>query len=200
MLPAGSSQEDTQARGQVLMKAPEIETVRLILRAFVPEDLADLYRVFGDAEVMRYISGGKARSLEETEKGLARTIEAWETRGFGFWAVTIKGSGKLIGYCGFMPLEDTSEIELAYGLAQSYWHSGFATEAARACLRYGFEELKLKRIVAVVNPENLASQRVLEKLSLRYTKDVHHYDADLRYYELPGAHYRPDDSSYSLNR
>jgi ribosomal-protein-alanine N-acetyltransferase len=169
------------------MKAPEVETTRLLLRAFRPEDLADLQQVFGDTEVMRYISGGKARSLEETEKGLRRTIEAWKNRGFGFWAVTLKGSDKVIGYCGFMPLEDTSEIELAYGLAQSYWGGGFATEAARACLRYGFEEMKLERIVAVVNPGNLASERVLEKLSLKYTKDAHHYDADLKYYEISSA-------------
>ena len=136
---------------------------------------------------MLYISGGKARSLEETKIGLARTIEGWESRGFGFWAVTAKGSDKVIGYCGFMFLEGTPEIELAYGLAKSHWGGGFATEAARACLRYGLEEMKLERIVAVVNPQNIASQRVLEKLGMRYTKDVHHYDADLMYYEISSA-------------
>ena len=174
------------------MKAPEIETGRLCLRSFRPEDLADLYLVFGDTEVMRYISGGKARTLEETETGLGRTIEAWHNRGYGFWAVTAKASDKVIGYCGFMPLEDTSEIELAYGLAKSHWGGGFATEAARACLRYGFEELKLERIVAVVNPRNVASQRVLEKLGMRYTKDVHHYNADLMYYEISSAAFNPE--------
>lgn len=172
------------------LKAPEVETDRLRLRSFRPGDLADLHLVFGDAEVMRYISGGKTRSLEETEIGLGRTIEGWQSRGFGFWAVTLKGSDKVIGYCGFMLLEGTPEIELAYGLAKSHWGSGFATEVARACLRYGLEEMKMERIVAVVNPANLASQRVLEKLGMRYTKDVHHYDADLMYYEISSAEYR----------
>lgn len=172
------------------MKAPEIETNRLRLRSFRPEDLADLHLVFGDAEVMRYISGGKARSLEETGKGLARTIDGWQSLGFGFWAVTIKGSDKMIGYCGFMFLEGTPEIELAYGLAKPYWGSGFATEAARACLQYGFAEMKLERIVGVVNPGNAASQRVLEKLGMKYTRDVRHYDADLMYYEISSAEHQ----------
>lgn len=182
------------------MKTPEIETDRLRLRSFRPEDLADLHLVFGDTGVMLYISGGKTRTLEETEVGLGRTIEAWQSRGFGLWAVTVKGSDKVIGYCGFMFLEETPEIELAYGLAKSHWGSGFATEAARACLRYGFEEMKLERIVAVVNPGNVASQRVLEKLCMKYTKDVHHYDADLMYYEISSTEYRPDKASYLLQR
>jgi ribosomal-protein-alanine N-acetyltransferase len=88
-----------------------------------------------------------------------------------------------------MFLEGTPEIELAYGLAKPYWGSGFATEAARACLRYGFAEMKLERIVAVVNPGNVASQRVLEKLGMKYTRDVHHYDADLMYYEISSTEY-----------
>jgi RimJ/RimL family protein N-acetyltransferase len=169
------------------MQPPEIETDRLRLRSFVPEDLNDLYLVFGDSEVMRYISRGKARTLAETKKGLQRTIETWQSRGFGFWAVTLKASGKVIGYCGFMVLEGTSEIELAYGLAKSHWGSGLATEAARACLRCGFAEMKLERIVAVVNPLNVASQRVLEKLGMKHTKNAHHYGADLMYYEISGT-------------
>ncbi len=101
------------------------------------------------------------------------------------WAVVVKDSGHVIGYCGLIFLEGTTEVELAYGLAKSSWGKGFATEAARASLRFGFEELKLNRVVAVVNPQNIPSQRVLEKLGMKYTKDAHHYDADLMYYEIP---------------
>jgi RimJ/RimL family protein N-acetyltransferase len=180
------------------MLPPEIETRRLRLRAFTAEDLDGLHLVFGDAEVMRFISGGKARSREETEIGLGRTIEGWRTRGFGFWAVTSLDSTGLIGYCGFMFLENTPEVEIAYGLKKSHWGRGFATEAARACLRCGFEELKLARIVAVVHPQNVASQRVLEKLGMTYAKRVHHYDAELMYYEISKSDYSPKDSPYSL--
>lgn len=171
---------------------PEIETGRLRLRAFKPDDLDDLYMVFGDAEVMTYISGGKPRTREATHAGLLRTIEGWRDRGFGLWAVVEKDNGHVIGYCGLIFLDGTTEIELAYGLAKSSWGKGFATEAARASLRFGFEELKLERIVAVVNPQNIPSQRVLEKLGMKYTKDAHHYNADLMYYEISKQDYHAD--------
>lgn len=182
------------------MSIPEIETDRLRLRAFMPGDVDDLLPVFGDAEVMKHISGGKTRTREETETGLRRTIEGWRKRGFGLWAVAGKDDDRVIGYCGLIFLEDTPEIEVAYGLAQSFWGRGLATEAARASLRYGFEELKLDVIVAVVNPENAASRRVLEKLGLRHTKNAHHYGADLMYYEISKTGYQPGDASYLLRR
>jgi RimJ/RimL family protein N-acetyltransferase len=166
------------------MSIPEIETARLRLRGFSPEDLDALCQVFGDPEVMKYISGGKPRTREATREGLLRSIEGWRKRGFGLWAVVEKASGRMVGYCGLTYLEDTPEIEVAYGLAQFAWGKGFASEAAWASLEFGFNELKLERIVAVVNPSNLASRRVLEKLGMKYTKNVRHYGADLMYYEM----------------
>jgi ribosomal-protein-alanine N-acetyltransferase len=163
---------------------PEFETDRLRLRAFAPDDLDDLYAVFGDREVMKYISGGKPRTKDATRKGLLRSIAGWRERGFGLWAVAEKKSNRVVGYCGLMYLEDTPDVELAYGLAKSAWGKGFATEAARVALQFGLAELKLRRIVAVVNPRNTASQRVLEKLGMKYTGNAHHYDADLMYYEI----------------
>jgi ribosomal-protein-alanine N-acetyltransferase len=182
------------------MSIPRIETARLSLRSFTPDDLDDLFLVFGDTEVMRYISGGKPRSREDTETGMLRTIEGWKKRGFGFWAVTQKERERVIGYCGLVPLEDASEIEVAYGLAKSEWGKGFASEAAHASLRFGFEELKIERIVAVVHPENISSKRVLEKLGMTYTKNGHYYDADLMYYQMPRINFHPDDTLYVLHR
>lgn len=182
------------------MSIPRIETARLNLRPFTPDDLDDLFLVFGDPEVMRYISGGKPRSREDTETGLLRTIEGWKKRGFGFWAMTQKGLERVIGYCGLVPLEDTPEIEVAYGLTKSEWGKGFASEAAQASLRFGFEELKLERIVAVVHPENTSSKRVLEKLCMTCTKRGHYYGADLIYYEMSRINFHPDDTLYVLHR
>ena len=180
------------------MIVPEIETVRLRLRAFTPDDLDELQLVFGDTDVMKYISGGKPRTREETETGLRRTIEGWQRRGFGLWAVVEKATDKVIGYCGLISLEETPEIEVAYGLAKSSWGKGFATEAAHASLRFGFEELKLDRIVAVVNPQNISSQRVLEKLGMKYLRNEHHYDADLMYYEISKSDYQSGQHQTSL--
>jgi ribosomal-protein-alanine N-acetyltransferase len=182
------------------MSIPRIETARLNLRPFTPDDVDDLFLIFGDPEVMRYISGGKPRSREDTEAGMLRTIEGWKKRGFGFWAVTRKGHERVIGYCGLVPLEGTSEIEVAYGLAKSEWGKGFASEAAQASLRFGFEELKLERIVAVVYQENISSRHVLERLGMTYTKNGHYYDADLMYYEMSRIHFHPGDILYVLHR
>src|SRR5215213_5442983 len=169
------------------MSVPEIETERLRLRGFRPEDLDALCQVFGDPEVMKYISGGKPRTREATEEGLLRSIEGWGKRGFGLWAVEEKATGRVVGYCGLIHLDDTPEIEVAYGLAKAAWGRGFAVEAARAALEFGFGELNLERIVAVVNPLNVASQRVLEKLGMKYAKNARHYGADLMYYEAQRA-------------
>jgi RimJ/RimL family protein N-acetyltransferase len=182
------------------MLPPEIETGRLRLRAFTVDDVDGLQLIFGDAEAMRYITAGETITREESAARLGRTIEGWRQRGFGFLAVTSKDSAEFVGYCGFMLLDKTPEVEIAYAFNASQWGRGFATEAARACLRWGFEELKLERVVAVVNPQNTASQRVLEKLGMTYVKRVHHYDADLMYYEISSAGYSPCDEHYSLTR
>lgn len=169
------------------MDIPEIETARLRLRGFRPDDLDALCQIFGDPVVMKFISGGKPRTREATREGLLRSIEGWRKRGFGLWAVEEKATGLVVGYCGLIRLDDTPEIEVAYGLARSAWGRGFAVEAARAALEFGFGELKLERVVAVVNPGNVASQRVLEKLGMKYAKNAHHYGEDLMYYELAAA-------------
>ena len=163
---------------------PEIETHRLKMRGFTPDDLDDLCLIFGDPDVMKYIAGGRTRSREETEQGLLRTIAGFRDRGFGLWALEQKGVGSVIGYCGLTYLDGTTQIELAYGLAKAYWGDGFATEAARATLKYGFSTLKLERIVAVVYPDNYPSRRVVEKLGMLNKGLVHHYNAELICYEL----------------
>jgi RimJ/RimL family protein N-acetyltransferase len=98
-----------------------------------------------------------------------------------------------MGFCGLQFLDNTPEIEVGYRLARRFWGMGFATEAARESLRYGFEELGLDRIVAVVQPENIASCRVVEKIGLRYVKDARFYQTDVKYYAITREEYRPDE-------
>jgi len=114
------------------------------------------------------------------------------------WAVVERATGELAGWCGLAHLEDTQEVEVGYGLARRAWGRGLATEAARASLRYGFESMGLARIVAVVNPANHASRHVVEKLGLRHVKVARHYGADLDYFEIGRAEFRPTDSAYVL--
>lgn len=176
----------------------EIETERLRLRMFKEDDLEELYLIFGDPQVMKYLPGGQPRTREATAIGLTRTIEGFKKRGFGIWAATHKEQGTLLGYCGLVFLDDTPEIELLYGFASKYWGAGYATEAARACLRYGFEQLKFERIVAITRPQNTASQRVLEKIGMRFEKAANYYDNDVNYFSISPEAYRADDALYVL--
>lgn len=116
------------------------------------------------------------------------------------WAVVHKIDNKTIGRCGLCFLDNTLEIELGYLLNPTYWSRGLATEAAKASLRYGFEELKFKEIVAVVQPENIASQRVMEKLGMKYEKDANYYQTNVVYYTIFRKEYYPDSSLYLLER
>jgi ribosomal-protein-alanine N-acetyltransferase len=85
-----------------------------------------------------------------------------------------------LGRCGFCVfLDNTSEVELGYLLDKSYWRRGLATEASHASLKYGFEVVKLDRIVAIAKPENIASRRVMEKVGMKYEKDAYFYNTNV---------------------
>jgi len=180
---------------------PEIETARLLLRMFKADDLEDLSRIYGDADVMKYLSG-HALTKEETASWLNYFLAGWEQYGFGWWALTLKDSGDLIGHCGLQFIHITTNIEVTYGLEKAYWRRGLASEAARACLRYGFEELNLERIYALAEPGNVGSQRVMECAGMSYDKTEYYkdnfYEGDLVYYSLAANEYRPDGSPYEL--
>ena len=177
----------------------EIETERLHLRYLTPHDLDALMLIFGDAEVMKYIGveAGKIMSREEAETVLERMIEFWKRRGFGRWGVYSKEHGELIGLCGLRLLEGAPE--LIYAFARAYWGRGFATEAARASLRYGFEELRFERIIAVARHANTASVNVMRKVGMTYEQDVNHYGIDGVCYVATREEFQPDGSTYLLS-
>jgi ribosomal-protein-alanine N-acetyltransferase len=173
-----------------------IETERLVLRRFAPGDLDELARLRADPLVMRYIG---EQSREKVEQRLQYYIALYESHGFGMWAVIDKATQAMIGWCGLIFLDKTPEVEVGYGVARSYWGRGLMTEAARAALRFGFERAGLERIVAVAMPDNTASRRVMEKLGMRYEKNVQHYGHDVVYYAIGRDEFRSDGSFYLLH-
>ena len=162
----------------------QIETERLLLRPFTSDDLDAFASINADADLMRYIGDGKPQTRAQTEMRLNAILDHWNQHGFGLWAVVDKASNALIGFCGLQYLDNTAEIEIGYRLARQFWRMGFATEAAAATLRYAFEVLGLNRIVAVVQPQNFASQSVIKKIGLRYVKDARFYNSDVEYYAI----------------
>jgi ribosomal-protein-alanine N-acetyltransferase len=162
-----------------------LETNRLFIRPFLRRDARALHKIFGDVRVMERIPSGPSRTLEETQRRLDKIMEWQEQYGFSLWALEHKDDGTLIGDCGLIPVEGHGpEIELSYDIAYKFWGRGYATEAAQACLRYGFEKLKLNRIIALTYADHIASLRVMHKIGMTYEKSVHLYDRDLVQYSI----------------
>jgi len=162
-----------------------LKTKRLILREFVPEDLNEYAKLDSDPDVMKYISNGKTRTFQEIQSDLERIIKYnSENEGFGLWAVIEKNNKKFIGWFCLKHLDKTDEIEVGYRLIREFWGKGFASEGTKALIEYGFQIFKLKRIVAVADPENKASLRVLEKAGLEFEKLAYYYNSDVAYFSI----------------
>lgn len=161
-----------------------LETKRLLLRALTSDDLETVIELNSDPEVVRFITGGTPMTREQTEARFNFYLNHQKTHGFAIWAIINKEDKSFIGICGIQYLEDTPNIEVGYRLAKAFWGKGIATEAAKACLDYGFNKLNLSEIVAVIDVENIASQKVIEKIGLRYEKMAYFYKADLKFYKI----------------
>ncbi|MBM4426942.1 MAG: GNAT family N-acetyltransferase [Chloroflexi bacterium] len=157
-----------------------LETERLILRHLVMEDLDELFILYSDSEIRKYFPEG-VLSYEDTKEELE-----WHMNGhprhpeLGLWATIHKETGKFIGRCGLQPwtLEGQDEVEIAYLLDKAFWKQGLATEAAQGILQYGFEQLNLSRLICMVDPENVASQKVAQRIGMSFEKRMDGYEGD----------------------
>ena len=184
------------------MRLPKIETERLLLRMYRAGELETVYRLTTDPEVTAFFPPppGFVTTREDVLSSLPRRRQKWETQGFGQLGVFEKRSENLIGYCGLQYLDRTPEIEIYYGFFKQSWGKGLATEAAKAFVRFGFESLKLEKIVAVAQPKNFASQKVLLKTGFRRESRLRRfYKADLNYFSLLRADYQSDARPYDLS-
>jgi ribosomal-protein-alanine N-acetyltransferase len=145
-----------------------LESKRLLFRSHEAADLDAFCAMEGDAEVRRYV-GGAPRTREAAEERFwGRAMHPHDGR-LAMWATVLKEDGCYVGRCGLYPhilsgAKVADEAVLAFYLAREFWGQGLASEAGRAFVDFGFDELKLARIVAAVEVGNAASVRVLEKL------------------------------------
>jgi len=174
-----------------------IETERLLLRRFRPDDLDELAKLFGDPDVMRYVGDGRTVNREESDRALKSIINHWQRHGFGRWAAIDKQSRKFVGFGGLRSLFDTPEV--VYHFSKANWGQGLATELARASLRFGFEDRGFNRIVAVAKPENVASIHVMQKLGMHFEMTASYYNIDVVQYEITRDEFKLDDSIYILH-
>ena len=145
-----------------MVSIPTIETARLILRGWREDDLDAYAEMMADPEVMRFLGGASSRG--DAWRGMATLIGHWELRGFGFWAVERKHDGALIGRVGVQYPEGWPSTEIAWTLGRSYWGQGYATEAAKASLDFGFKTTRLPKLISLIDPDNRASWRVAQRL------------------------------------
>ncbi|BAZ00420.1 putative acetyltransferase [Tolypothrix tenuis PCC 7101] len=162
-----------------------IETKRLILREFQPQDLHQLAPILANPQVMKFSLTGILSSVQTQEK-IDSFITSYKAFGFGKWAVIYKESNQLIGYCGIAieQIDHVTEREIGYRLHPNFWGKGLATEAASATIQYGFEQFKFIDIIGIVNPANTASVRVLEKIGMKYEKATIFHGREIYIYRL----------------
>lgn len=155
-----------------------LETERLILRKFTLDDVDAVFEFGANEEIHKYTGDQMLKSKEEVA-ALIRNVwfEDYKKYGYGRLATIYKPDNKLIGFAGLKYLPEFDETDLGYRFLPHYWGKGLATEASKAILDYGFEQLGIKRIIAIAMPENIGSWKVLEKVGMQFYK-IDGYDGD----------------------
>jgi ribosomal-protein-alanine N-acetyltransferase len=161
-----------------------LETARMRLLPWQPDDWLLLRPIAADPEVMRYIADGKPWPEERIREFVGRQLGHFDRLGYCLWKLLLKETLAMIGFCGLQPLDGTAETEIGWWLARGSWGKGLATEAARAALQDGFERAGLARIVAVALAANRASIHVMGKLGMKYEREMIHRGFDVVLYAV----------------
>lgn len=150
-----------------------IETERLILRAFTPDDLQAFIRMNSDPDMIRYAQPRAITAEDEAREAMAKgPFHDYEHVGYGRFACVWKATGEVIGFSGLKFLAELNETELGYRFWPVHWGKGLATEAGQASLDFARQTLGLKRLIGLVHPDNGASAQVLRKLGFEVEKQL----------------------------
>lgn len=145
-----------------------LQTERLLLKKLENQDAASLFQITGDPDVMKYWLGGADKDISQAEQRIAAINSHLHKYGFGDWGVFLKADVSLIGFAGLHYISDMTEVNIGYAFKKAIWRNGFAFEACQKILDVGFNSLQLAHIVAVIWPENLASQQLMRKCGFSY--------------------------------
>lgn len=161
-----------------------LATPRLQGDVLSQDHFAELHQLHTDPLFMKFLGGVKTQ--EQTQEYLDKNLAHWLQRGFGIWLLRSSETGELVGRAGLrtLELEDTTEVEIGYGLRPQFWGRGLATEVARECLRIAADSLARETIVATTYADHVASRRVMERVGMRFQREVQLYGITLDLFRI----------------
>ena len=168
----------------MVIQTLQIRTGRLTLRPMQLSDAGVLHRIYQSEGVLRYFPNPQPPPPEKVQRFIAGQHTHWEQHGYGNWGVLVDGEDEIIGWAGLQYVPELRETEVGFLLDRPSWGKGYATEAALASLRFGFENTSLEHIIALVHPGNQASIRVIEKCGMSFVDSLHLWGIELRRYQL----------------
>jgi RimJ/RimL family protein N-acetyltransferase len=150
-----------------------LETDRLFFRELLPSDADALFELDSDPAVVLYTGDATLTHVDQARKRIEGIRQQYRDYGVGRWAAVLKETNAFIGWAGLKYIQElngrTDNYDLGYRLLKQYWGKGYATESAKAFVRYGFDDLNHTRISATADVRHVASVKVLEKCGLRFT-------------------------------
>jgi len=148
-----------------------LETPLLTLRRFTEADAPLIFDLNSDPEVLKYLHEFPLIDQKDAARVIRDVIMPQYEKNLGRWAVIVKETDEFIGWCGLKHRPELNEIDLGYRFKKTSWGKGYATEAAKHALQYGFENLHLEEITGRAHIENIASLKVLEKIGMKFIKE-----------------------------
>lgn len=165
---------------------PLLITTRLIICEPSLSDFDNQYTLQSNSEVMSFIGNGK-RDKNEVMVGLEKAIHHFQKHQFSLGSVFVKDSLEFIGRAGMIYFnydDNQLEVEVAYALLPQYWGKGYATEITMSLIHFGFQDLKLQKLIAVVHPENASSQNVLIKCGMSNVGKINYWNKEIMKFEI----------------
>lgn len=172
-----------------------IETDRLILREVRPSDAEGFFELDSNPEVHRFLGNNPVKNIEQCKAVIDFIVRQYQDFGIGRWAVIDKKTDEFVGWAGLKYVTEPSNnrlnfYDLGYRLIERYWGKGFATEAAKASLKYAFETLKLDNVIGTAHVQNDASNKILKKIGFKFIENYYYEDILCNWYELNREEYR----------
>lgn len=165
-----------------------IETERLIIRDLEAFDAKGIFELDSDPKVHEFLGKNPIKTIKEAEGVINGIRQHYVENGIGRWAIVDKKTNDFIGWTGLKYEQNLrknfSYYDLGFRLRSKYWGKGIATEAAIACLNYGFDTLNLNEICAAVNIDNLASNKILQKIGLRFIETFEYKGISCNWYKI----------------